>query len=214
MLNKNRGNIVDAFAALQRFAGIASNILQQTKDDFAADFKDLYPVIKSFNDNVDFLIKDLEFLPTFPFHYKYLRRAVRGDYLNVYTTFDLTLRRLGESVFTTAWGSGHEHGSHGRDHQSARLPDRCRCEPVGPGRRSVQDSAGHGDPTRGGTVMMDRLTRLQLSIFAIVTVLTVGAISLFYLHLPAAVGIGAYKVTRISLRAEAFTRTRTSPIAA
>jgi phospholipid/cholesterol/gamma-HCH transport system substrate-binding protein len=29
---------------------------------------------------------------------------VRGDYLNVYTTFDLTLRRLGESVFTTSWG--------------------------------------------------------------------------------------------------------------
>ena len=42
--------------------------------------------------------------------------------------------------------------------------------------------------------MLDRLTRLQLSIFAVVTVLTVGAISIFYLHLPAAVGIGAYKV--------------------
>ena len=104
VLNKNRGNIVDAFAALQRFAGVASNILAKTKDDFAADFKDLYPIIKSFNDNVDFLIKDLEFLPTFPFHYKYMQRAVRGDYLNVFVTFDLTLRRLGESVFTTAWG--------------------------------------------------------------------------------------------------------------
>jgi phospholipid/cholesterol/gamma-HCH transport system substrate-binding protein len=43
--------------------------------------------------------------------------------------------------------------------------------------------------------MLDRLTRLQLSIFAVVTVLTVGAIALFYLHLPAAVGIGAYNVT-------------------
>jgi phospholipid/cholesterol/gamma-HCH transport system substrate-binding protein len=42
--------------------------------------------------------------------------------------------------------------------------------------------------------MLDRLTRLQLSIFAVVTVLTVGAITVFYLHLPAAVGIGAYKV--------------------
>lgn len=42
--------------------------------------------------------------------------------------------------------------------------------------------------------MIDRLTRLQLSIFAIVTVLTVGAISIFYLHVPAAVGIGAYNV--------------------
>jgi len=42
--------------------------------------------------------------------------------------------------------------------------------------------------------MLDRLTRLQLSIFAIVTVLTVSAISIFYLQLPAAVGIGAYRV--------------------
>lgn len=42
--------------------------------------------------------------------------------------------------------------------------------------------------------MIDRLTRVQLTIFSIVTVLTVGAIALFYLHLPAAIGIGAYNV--------------------
>jgi phospholipid/cholesterol/gamma-HCH transport system substrate-binding protein len=104
VLNNNRANIVDAFAALESFATIASRILQQTKDDFAADFKDLYPVIKALNDDVDYFIKDLELLPTFPFHYKYLKQAVRGDYLNVYVTFDVTVRRLGESVFTTSWG--------------------------------------------------------------------------------------------------------------
>ncbi|MGV0812427.1 MCE family protein [Mycolicibacterium boenickei] len=42
--------------------------------------------------------------------------------------------------------------------------------------------------------MIDRLTRIQLMIFGAVTILTVGAISLFYLQLPAAVGIGTYKV--------------------
>ncbi|ODR16078.1 MCE family protein, partial [Mycolicibacterium porcinum] len=42
--------------------------------------------------------------------------------------------------------------------------------------------------------MIDRLTRMQLMIFGVVTVLTVSAISLFYLHLPAAVGIGTYHV--------------------
>ncbi len=101
VLNDNRANIVDAFGALRSFATVASHILQQTKDDFAADFKDLYPVIKASNDNADDIIKDLELLPTFPFHYKYLRNAVRGDYLNVFVTFDLTLRRFGESIFTT-----------------------------------------------------------------------------------------------------------------
>ena len=62
------------------------------------------PVIKAVNDNVDDFISDLELLPTFPFHYKYLRNAVRGDYLNVFVTFDLTVRRTGESVFTTSMG--------------------------------------------------------------------------------------------------------------
>jgi phospholipid/cholesterol/gamma-HCH transport system substrate-binding protein len=104
VLNDNRSNIVDAFTALRTFAGVASHVLSETKVDLVADFKDLYPVIKSLNDNADDLIKDLEILPTFPFHYKYLRNAVRGDYLNVFVTFDLTLRRTGESVFTTSKG--------------------------------------------------------------------------------------------------------------
>lgn len=43
--------------------------------------------------------------------------------------------------------------------------------------------------------MLDRLTRLQLTIFSIVTVLCVGAISAFYLHVPSAIGIGSYDVT-------------------
>ena len=102
MLNNNRSNIVDTFAALQNFAGVAADILAKTKVDFAEDLKDFYPAIKALNDNADYFIKDLAFLPTFPFHYKYLRQAVRGDYLNVFVTFDLTLRRLGESIFTTS----------------------------------------------------------------------------------------------------------------
>lgn len=42
--------------------------------------------------------------------------------------------------------------------------------------------------------MIDRLTRFQLLIFSVITVLTVGAISIFYLHVPAKLGLGAYQV--------------------
>lgn len=104
VLNANRGNIVDAFTALRGFATVAAKVTSGIKADFAADLKDLYPVVKAFNDNADDIISDLELLPTFPFHYKYLRNAVRGDYLNVFVTFDLTVRRLGETVFTTSLG--------------------------------------------------------------------------------------------------------------
>ncbi|KRD13780.1 mammalian cell entry protein [Mycobacterium sp. Root265] len=103
VLNNNRDNIVSAFTALKSFAEVGSRVLSETKTDFTADLKDLFPVIKALNDNADDFIKDLELLPTFPFHYKYLRNAVRGDYMNVFVTFDLTVRRFGESVFTTSF---------------------------------------------------------------------------------------------------------------
>lgn len=104
VLNDNRKNIVDAFTALRKLAVVGAKVMSATKDDFAADFKDIFPVIKAFNDNADEFIHDLDLLPTFPFSNKYFRNAVRGDYLNVYVTFDLTLRRLGESIFATSGG--------------------------------------------------------------------------------------------------------------
>lgn len=101
VLNDNRANIVDAFGALQRLATVGSRIMTETKEDFAADIKDLYPVIKAFADNANELVTAFPFIPTFPFPSMYLRNAVRGDFLNVYVTFDMTLRRFGETVFTT-----------------------------------------------------------------------------------------------------------------
>ncbi len=43
--------------------------------------------------------------------------------------------------------------------------------------------------------MHDRLTRAQLAIFGVVTVITVALMAIFYLRLPAALGIGTYQVT-------------------
>ncbi|MFL0275570.1 MCE family protein [Mycobacterium sp. SMC-19] len=101
VLNDNRANIVDAFGALQRLAVVGSRIMTETKEDFAADIKDLYPIVKAFADNANELVAAFPFIPTFPFPSMYLRNAVRGDFLNVYVTFDMTLRRFGETVFTT-----------------------------------------------------------------------------------------------------------------
>ncbi len=50
VLNENRSDIVDTFAALQRLGTVASRILAETKDDFAEDMIDLYSVIKPLND--------------------------------------------------------------------------------------------------------------------------------------------------------------------
>lgn len=103
VLNENRSDIVDAFAALQRLGTVASRILAETKDDFAEDIIDLYSVIKPLNDSRADLVSSLDSLATFPFPGKNLPKVARGDYFNVFATFDLTIRRLGETIFTTSF---------------------------------------------------------------------------------------------------------------
>jgi phospholipid/cholesterol/gamma-HCH transport system substrate-binding protein len=101
VLNDNRTNIVDAFGALGSLATVASRILSETNEDFAADLKDLYPVVRSLAESSEDLLGALPFMATFPFVGKYIKNAVHGDFLNVFVTLDLTLRRLGEEFFTT-----------------------------------------------------------------------------------------------------------------
>ncbi|MCQ4364413.1 virulence factor Mce family protein [Mycobacterium gordonae] len=103
VLNKNRDNIVQAFGALNRLAQVTSNVLSKTKTDFAADLKDLYSVVKALSDNRKNFVTSLQLMLTFPFPNFGIKQAVRGDYLNVFTTYDLTLRRLGETFFTTSY---------------------------------------------------------------------------------------------------------------
>jgi phospholipid/cholesterol/gamma-HCH transport system substrate-binding protein len=103
VLNQQRGHIVDAFAALKKLATVTSHILSKTKVDFAEDLKGLYSVVKALNDSRSEFITSLQILLTFPFPNFGIKNAVRGDYLNVFTTFDLTLRRLGETFFTTSY---------------------------------------------------------------------------------------------------------------
>jgi phospholipid/cholesterol/gamma-HCH transport system substrate-binding protein len=102
VLNNSRQRIIDAFAALQKLANITSKVAAGIKVDFGADLKDLYPVVKSLTDYRENFVTALQQLVTYPFVGKYIKRAARGDYLNVFVTFDLTLRRLGESLFTTS----------------------------------------------------------------------------------------------------------------
>jgi len=103
VLNQQRGHIVDAFAALKKLATVTSHILSQTKVDFAEDLEGLYSVVKALNDSRKEFVTSLQILLTFPFPNFGIKNAVRGDYLNVFTTFDLTLRRLGETFFTTSY---------------------------------------------------------------------------------------------------------------
>ncbi|EUA23376.1 mCE-family lipoprotein lprN [Mycobacterium xenopi 4042] len=67
VLNKNRDQIVEAFAALRRVATVASHVLSQIKGDFAEDLKGLYSVTKALADSRKDFVTSLQLLLTFPF---------------------------------------------------------------------------------------------------------------------------------------------------
>lgn len=102
VLNKNRAHVVEAFASLKKLAAVTSNVLSKTKVDFAEEIKGLYGAVKQINDNRQDFVTSLQMLLSFPFPNFGIKQAVRGDYLNVFTTFDMTLRRIGETFFTTS----------------------------------------------------------------------------------------------------------------
>lgn len=102
VLNANADNVVTAFAALRRLSEVTARVLSQTKADLSVDLNDTYAVVKALADNADSIVDALPYLPTYPLPGTYLDQAVRGDFLNAFVTIDLTLRRLGETVFTTS----------------------------------------------------------------------------------------------------------------
>jgi phospholipid/cholesterol/gamma-HCH transport system substrate-binding protein len=103
VLNKNREKIVEAFGGLKKLAAVTSQVLSQTKVDFAEDLKSLYSATKAVADNRSAFVTSLQIMLTFPFPNFGIKQVIRGDYMNVFTTFDLTVRRLGETFFTTSW---------------------------------------------------------------------------------------------------------------
>ena len=172
VLNKNRDHIVEAFAALKKLATVTSHVLAKTKVDFAEDLKGLYSVVKALNDNRKNFVTSLQLLLTFPFPNFGIKQAVRGDYLNVFTTFDLTLRRLGETFFTTAYfdpNMAHmdeilnppDFLTGELANLSGQAADPFKIPPGTASGRAV-----------GAAQMIDRLTKIQLGIFAVITAIT------------------------------------------
>ncbi len=104
VLNDNRAHIVDAFAALQSLGTVASRILSETKDDFAAG---PHRPVRGHQ-----AAQRQPRRISCPAWTAWRRsrspartctKVARGDYFNVFATFDLTIRRLGETIFTTSF---------------------------------------------------------------------------------------------------------------
>ena len=90
---RQRGQLVDMLRSLDRLSGVATNVVNASRDDLVADLRSLQPTLQKLADSGQNLPDSLQILGSFPFT-DAAQQAVAGDYANLYLTLDLDLKDL------------------------------------------------------------------------------------------------------------------------
>ncbi|MFI2285276.1 MCE family protein [Nocardia beijingensis] len=109
VLADRRANITRAITALGELSDVVRRIVAASGADLKANLRSLVPALKSLSDTGSDLTEALKILATFPFPMKNLDHAIKGDYLNLFMTVDITGKRL-DSNFLTGTPLGGRFG--------------------------------------------------------------------------------------------------------
>ncbi|MDT5012030.1 MAG: phospholipid/cholesterol/gamma-HCH transport system substrate-binding protein [Mycobacterium sp.] len=104
VLSDSRGKLVDAIDALGKFSAIATSTVNQTRESFVANLRNIAPVFRELANAGPALTRGLDFLSTYPWVKSTVANWFRGDFANITLVIDLTLSRLDSGLFTgTRW---------------------------------------------------------------------------------------------------------------
>lgn len=104
VLADRRDQLADAVTALGRFSALATDTVNQSKDNLVKELEAVAPVLQSLADAGPDLTRSLDFVGTFPWPKGPLANWIRGDYANITAIVDLTLSRIDNNLFTgTRW---------------------------------------------------------------------------------------------------------------
>jgi phospholipid/cholesterol/gamma-HCH transport system substrate-binding protein len=92
-LEDQRAKLVDMLQALDRLSGVATDVVNRSRDDVVADLELLRPVLAKLVESGPDLVNSLSLLPTFPFSDGTVD-AFAGDYSNLYVKLDLDLSEI------------------------------------------------------------------------------------------------------------------------
>ncbi|GAA5044629.1 MCE family protein [Nocardia callitridis] len=109
VLADRRANITTAITALGDLSDVTSRIIAASGDNLKANLASLQPVLQTLADTGSDLTEALKIMLTFPFPMKNLDHAIKGDYLNLFMTVDVTGKRL-DSNFLTGTPLGGRFG--------------------------------------------------------------------------------------------------------
>ncbi|MFI1914350.1 MCE family protein [Nocardia sp. NPDC020380] len=100
VLADRRENITKAITSLGGLSDVVQKIIDQGGDNLKADLSNLEPALQSLASTGDKLATSLEWLLSFPFPIRNIDKVIKGDYMNLYMSVDMTGARLDSNFLT------------------------------------------------------------------------------------------------------------------
>ncbi|MCW2515377.1 MAG: mammalian cell entry protein [Mycobacterium sp.] len=110
VLDRERPQLTTALTKLGRFSDTANRLVNDTQADLVKNLQNLAPTIQALADVGPDLDASLAYATVFPYGQNLIDRAVRGDFINLFATVDISGPRLRKSIFL-----GSRAGQEGRD---------------------------------------------------------------------------------------------------
>jgi virulence factor Mce-like protein len=108
VLIKERPTLTTALTKLGTFGDTATNLVNKAGDDLVKDLDKLGPALGALADIGPDLNLALLWATAFPYGPTFADRITRGDYINLFATFDLTYPRLKKTLLLgTRWGDSN-----------------------------------------------------------------------------------------------------------
>jgi len=98
VLVRERQNFTTALRRLGEFSDLTSGLIRDTQADLVTNLENLAPTLRALADVGPEIDSALAWLPTFPMSQNLIDRGIRGDYMNLWVTVDLTNARIKRSM--------------------------------------------------------------------------------------------------------------------
>ena len=96
VLDRERPNLTTALTKLGTFSDTANRLVNDSQADLVRNLQNLEPTIRALADVGPDISTALAFATVFPLGQNLIDRGIRGDYMNLFVTIDLTGRSLKE----------------------------------------------------------------------------------------------------------------------
>ena len=110
VLDQERPNLTTALTKLGQFSDTANKLVNTSQADLVNNLKNLQPTIQALADVGPDIDSAIAYATVFPYGQNLIDRAVRGDFINLFATVDISGPRLRKSIFL-----GSRAGQEGRD---------------------------------------------------------------------------------------------------